>query len=144
MPPKSKKQTSNSEMQDSFFLGMLGENAPRSASVSLFREEIYIHIHDYGRKKHVSLALDEFNYLCIMNQSINSWAEYQKTMISSSYSGFVPGGPACPPTGINTYSPVSPPPPLLSANFLVPANLPGPTRGSFWGDQNHQGESHYC
>ena len=78
--PKTQKQKGKNQPQEysneSCFLGKLGEI--RSCSLSVFRDETYIHIHDYSKSKSVSMTFPEYQYLCSLFNTINNWNEQQK------------------------------------------------------------------
>ena len=51
MPKENKKNKREAEDdQRSYYLGKLGENSLRSASLNVFHDEIYVHINDFGKK----------------------------------------------------------------------------------------------
>ena len=127
--PYSTEQDHNLGKQD-LYLGKLGEDAIRSATASIFKNDIYVHLHDFSKKKSVSLNLKEYNYLCSLQYYINKWSEGQNLIAAHSsntapYSGqfltqgyqqqthYTPPGytePISPPLPPQTIPPPPPPP----------------------------------
>ena len=112
---KNKRETENSA--ESFYLGKMGENALRSASLSLFNGEVYIHLNDFSKKKSLSMTVEEYNYLCSLHSTVTSWSDYQKQQIAYNNSFYN--------TAFNNQQPyqlLAPPPPPPQAT--APATQP--------------------
>ena len=111
MPKENKKNKREAEDdQRSYYLGKLGENSLRSASLNVFHDEIYVHINDFGKKKSVSMTVEEYNYLCSLNTSVNSWADYQRqyAYIYSTPATYQPAATPSFQQPAQTFSPIGP------------------------------------